>query len=105
VDGDGDGVTSLASAGLPINVTVLVLGDLGRSPRMQYHTESLLSLAHVHRVDLVGYAGSELISSLRNELSSRDSRLHVHAMQPVFGEHSSKALAFFQRFFLTQRRD
>jgi hypothetical protein len=26
------------AAMLPINVTVLVLGDLGRSPRMQYHT-------------------------------------------------------------------
>lgn len=97
---DIDDVTS--SGGLPINVTVLVLGDLGRSPRMQYHTESLLSLAHVHRVDLVGYAGSELISSLRNELSSKDSRLHVHEMQPVFSEHSSKLRAMFQRFFVSR---
>ena len=38
-------------------VSVVVLGDIGRSPRMQYHT---LALAHFDfEVDLVGYAGEQ----------------------------------------------
>lgn len=39
-------------------VTVLVLGDIGRSPRMQYHAMSLARQAGLN-VALVGYAGSE----------------------------------------------
>ena len=37
-------------------VQVLVLGDIGRSPRMQYHTLSIAK--HGGRVDLIGYVGS-----------------------------------------------
>jgi len=37
---------------------VLVLGDVGRSPRMQYHALSLAQLEGVH-VSLVGYAGEK----------------------------------------------
>ena len=35
---------------------VLVLGDLGRSPRMQYHALSVVKCGA--KVDLVGYKGS-----------------------------------------------
>ncbi|KAJ3318198.1 hypothetical protein HDU76_000899 [Blyttiomyces sp. JEL0837] len=35
---------------------VIVLGDVGRSPRMQYHTRSLADLGF--QVDLVGYSGT-----------------------------------------------
>ena len=45
-----------------INATVVVLGDLGRSPRMQYHARSLADLGA--EVDLVGYAGSDLPESI-----------------------------------------
>lgn len=46
-----------SSAGDPLlHVTVLVLGDLGRSPRMQYHALALAD--SIALVDLVGYAGS-----------------------------------------------
>lgn len=38
------------------NVCVLVLGDLGRSPRMQYHAVSFAKEGFT--VDLVGYPGS-----------------------------------------------
>lgn len=38
-------------------VVVLVLGDIGRSPRMQYHALSLSKLGF--KVQLVGYKGSE----------------------------------------------
>ncbi|PIA14017.1 hypothetical protein COEREDRAFT_47764 [Coemansia reversa NRRL 1564] len=37
-------------------IAVLVLGDIGRSPRMQYHALSLASAGHY--VDLIGYAGT-----------------------------------------------
>lgn len=38
-----------------LHVVVIVLGDLGRSPRMQYHTNSLLEQGH--NVSFVGYDG------------------------------------------------
>ncbi|KAJ2081396.1 mannosyltransferase [Coemansia sp. RSA 988] len=37
-------------------IAVLVLGDIGRSPRMQYHALSLADAGH--HVDLIGYAGA-----------------------------------------------
>src|ERR1700761_3862019 len=39
-------------------VQVVVLGDIGRSPRMQYHALSIAS--HGGRVDLIGYVDSEV---------------------------------------------
>ena len=41
------------------HVAVLVLGDVGRSPRMQYHALSLSEMSDNVRVTLVGYAGEE----------------------------------------------
>lgn len=38
-----------------LHVVVIVLGDLGRSPRIQYHANSLLQSGHA--VSLVGYVG------------------------------------------------
>jgi beta-1,4-mannosyltransferase len=40
---------------LPVSVQVLVLGDIGRSPRMQYHALSIAK--HGGRVDIIGYQG------------------------------------------------
>jgi beta-1,4-mannosyltransferase len=42
-----------------ISVQVLVLGDIGRSPRMQYHAMSIAK--HGGRVDVIGYNGTELV--------------------------------------------
>ncbi len=42
---------------------VIVLGDVGRSPRMQYHALSLLE--HGHNVSLIGYSGEGLIPQLQ----------------------------------------
>ena len=39
----------------PHHFVVVVLGDLGRSPRMQYHANSLLKQGHF--VSFVGYSG------------------------------------------------
>jgi hypothetical protein len=36
-------------------VMLVVLGDIGHSPRMQYHARSLAS--HGYTVDIIGYAG------------------------------------------------
>jgi beta-1,4-mannosyltransferase len=40
-----------------VSVQVLVLGDIGRSPRMQYHAISIAK--NGGRVDLIGYQGKE----------------------------------------------
>lgn len=44
------------------SVTVVVLGDIGRSPRMQYHARSIA--AHGGRVSLVGYLESEVLPEI-----------------------------------------
>jgi beta-1,4-mannosyltransferase len=46
-----------------MRVTIVVLGDLGRSPRMQYHAEALA--AHHVNVDVVACAGSALPAEVR----------------------------------------
>lgn len=45
------------------SVSVVVLGDIGRSPRMQYHATSIA--AHGGRVNLVGYVDSEILPEIR----------------------------------------
>lgn len=45
------------------SVTVLVLGDFGRSPRMQYHCVSLAKLPFT-TVDIVGYGGTDPIDEI-----------------------------------------
>mmetsp|Transcript_13830 Transcript_13830/g.34756 ORF Transcript_13830/g.34756 Transcript_13830/m.34756 type:complete len:476 (-) Transcript_13830:123-1550(-) len=55
-----------------LHIIVVVLGDLGRSPRMQYHANSLLKQGH--RVSFVGYHGEDLIPALQD---NRDGRLNV----------------------------
>lgn len=40
-------------------VQVIVLGDIGRSPRMQYHSHSLV--LQDFNVDIIGYGGNCLI--------------------------------------------
>lgn len=44
---------------------VLVLGDLGRSPRMQYHALSIVKSGA--KVDLVGYKGTDVPVPGKNE--------------------------------------
>ena len=58
-----------------INATVVVLGDLGRSPRMQYHARSLADVGA--EVDLVGYAGSDLPESI-----VRHPKIRCHRLPP-----------------------
>lgn len=55
---------------------ILVLGDIGRSPRMQYHALSIVK--HGGTVDLVGYHESPLIPQLQDH-----ERVHVYSMAPL----------------------
>ena len=59
-----------------MRVTVVVLGDLGRSPRMQYHAEALA--AHGVDVDVVARAGSALVTQLRGH-----PRITCHLLPPA----------------------
>jgi hypothetical protein len=52
----GDGSEDASMDEPKISVQVLVLGDIGRSPRMQYHAMSIAK--HGGRVDIVGYSGN-----------------------------------------------
>lgn len=56
---------SMGRAKLPASTTVVVLGDVGRSPRMQYHAISLVENGAF--VNLVGYFESEAHPSLQNK--------------------------------------
>jgi beta-1,4-mannosyltransferase len=55
-----------------MHVIVIVLGDLGRSPRMQYHCLSLLEAGH--NVTAIGYKGERLVPALQDELHNTASR-------------------------------
>lgn len=44
------------------NVCVVVLGDIGRSPRMQYHAQSLIREGY--NVDVIGYTDSPVHDDL-----------------------------------------
>ncbi|KAK2757539.1 mannosyltransferase [Arachnomyces sp. PD_36] len=50
--------TSGNTPGSKVSVQILVLGDIGRSPRMQYHALSIAK--HGGHVDLIGYQESDL---------------------------------------------
>eukprot|EP00586_Coscinodiscus_wailesii_P018854 CAMPEP_0172514152 /NCGR_PEP_ID=MMETSP1066-20121228/257756_1 /TAXON_ID=671091 /ORGANISM="Coscinodiscus wailesii, Strain CCMP2513" /LENGTH=240 /DNA_ID=CAMNT_0013294697 /DNA_START=68 /DNA_END=786 /DNA_ORIENTATION=- len=52
------------------HVAVIVLGDVGRSPRMQYHAISLLQ--NNYRVTLVGYCGENLCPTLATAAATSD---------------------------------
>ncbi|EPS39883.1 hypothetical protein H072_6311 [Dactylellina haptotyla CBS 200.50] len=68
-------------------VAVLVLGDIGRSPRMQYHAMSLAS--HGWGVDLIGYDESTPRPEIQ---SSPDIRIFPLPPPPPILATSSKAL-------------
>lgn len=45
------------------NACVVVLGDIGRSPRMQYHAQSLIREGF--NVDIIGYIDSLVLDDLK----------------------------------------
>lgn len=69
----------------PKRVAVVVLGDVGRSPRMQYHAMSLAS--HGVRVSVVGYTGERCISPIEN-----DPRVTFNRFEPPLSGRWGKRL-------------
>ncbi|CAN0896987.1 UDP-glycosyltransferase TURAN [Linum grandiflorum] len=65
---------------------VVVLGDIGRSPRMQYHALSLANQANFE-VDIVGYGGSTPHAALVEHQS-----IHVYRMKPILLQGLPKVL-------------
>ncbi|GBG83724.1 hypothetical protein CBR_g37525 [Chara braunii] len=65
---------------------VVVLGDIGRSPRMQYHSLSLADQANLH-VDIVAYGGSS-----PHEVLSKHPRIRMHLLAPPFTAGWPRAL-------------
>ena len=63
------------------HAVVVVLGDLGRSPRMMYHTKSLLHAEKISRVSVIGYKGESL--------NITNSKLHEYRMN--IGSNNSKS--------------
>ncbi len=61
-------VESAQDQSTSIDVQILVLGDIGRSPRMQYHATSVAK--HGGWVQLIGYCGTFLLFYLSNLLSN-----------------------------------
>ncbi|CAN6285476.1 unnamed protein product [Urochloa humidicola] len=65
------------AAGRRKRAAVVVLGDIGRSPRMQYHSLSLANQAGME-VDIVANGGSDPHLSVRENPS-----IHIHEMKTV----------------------
>lgn len=70
-------------------VCVVVLGDIGRSPRMQYHSLSLAK--EQYNVDLIGYGGSKCHRDV-----TYNSKIHIRqiAEPPVFVNYMPRLLAY-----------
>lgn len=75
-----------------IRVTVVVLGDVGRSPRMQYHALALASA--LAEVDVIGYAGSALHPAVRDD---EHIRWHFLPPRPERARHRSSGRRFVAR--------
>ncbi|CAF9930404.1 mannosyltransferase [Imshaugia aleurites] len=58
-------------------IQILVLGDIGRSPRMQYHALSIAK--HGAQVDLIGYRESDI----HPDILSNSNAIKVHALDPA----------------------
>lgn len=59
------------------NACIIVLGDIGRSPRMQYHAASFLQ--ENYNVDIIGYVETKPLQ----ELCSSQPKCSIHKLAPV----------------------
>ena len=63
------------------SVAVVVLGDIGRSPRMQYHAMSLVGEDEAVDVALIGYRGERCVPAVQGHR-----RVTQHFVDPVAGK-------------------
>jgi len=61
-----------------VSVQIVVLGDIGRSPRMQYHALSIAN--HEGNVSFIGYTESEV-----PDILTRSSRIKIISLSPAPG--------------------
>ncbi|XP_058797980.1 chitobiosyldiphosphodolichol beta-mannosyltransferase [Phymastichus coffea] len=71
------------------SVCIIVLGDVGRSPRMQYHAASFAK--EQYAVEIVGYKGSPPLEKLQNDPNVKIHYLHSY---PDLKQNFSKTLAY-----------
>src|SRR3954454_24794593 len=70
-------------------VSMVVLGDVGRSPRMQYHALALA--ASLADVDVIGYAGSTMHPSVREH---DHISWHFLRLPALLGRHDTRRWRF-----------
>ena len=69
------------------HVAVVVLGDLGRSPRIQYHAASILKAFPSLHVTLIGYEGEPLIPLLKSQQANSENFVEVRiSLKNIFSE-------------------
>lgn len=73
-----------------MNVAVVVLGDVGRSPRMQYHAKSIADLGTEVYVSLVGYCGEPCVPEVQ-----RHPRIQQYLFSPYQTQLPRKALVLY----------
>ncbi|CAN0403560.1 unnamed protein product, partial [Hapterophycus canaliculatus] len=66
------------------HIVILVLGDVGRSPRMQYHAMSLAS--HGVEVTLIGYSGERCIGAVEDSPRIDTSRRFAPPLSGPWGK-------------------
>ena len=84
-------------------ILIIVLGDIGRSPRMQYHALSFAKEGFV--VDLVGFNHSPLIKELRDQSFARVVTIYEPPSKPSWLPrllyYVFKTIYLFTQLFLT----
>jgi beta-1,4-mannosyltransferase len=78
-----------------MHAVVLVLGDVGRSPRMQYHALSLAAESAVTRVSLVGLTGERCMPAVEAQ-----SKIQTVLIQPPSVRLQKLPRAFFPLYAL-----
>ncbi|XP_063994829.1 chitobiosyldiphosphodolichol beta-mannosyltransferase-like [Diachasmimorpha longicaudata] len=83
------GILCLRKKGNTKSVCIVVLGDIGRSPRMQYHGISFLKEGF--NVDIVGYAGSQPLEDLQKH---QNVRIRYLKPVPMWNDRLPKLLSY-----------
>lgn len=78
------------------HVAIVVLGDLGRSPRIQYHAASILNAFPSLHVTLIGYEGEPLIPLLKSQQATSQNFVEVRiSLKNIFSESLVRVIFFY----------
>lgn len=72
------------------SVKVVVLGDIGRSPRMQYHALSLVNIGF--KVDIVSYMDTVPLTQVVD-----NPNIKIHKLHPLKFERGPKLIQYFAK--------